>query len=76
MFPDESKFQFFNDEYGNQWTRYHQRMEQLFQLGIGKIKCLMPHEMWSILPRGMPYYEVAKRSKSFPVVTNKWFFWL
>ena len=49
-----------NDKNGNQWTRLHQRMEQLFQLGIGidKVKCLMTREMWSILPGGMPYYVV------------------
>jgi hypothetical protein len=49
-----------NDKHGNQWTDLHQRMEQLFQLdiGIGKVKCLMPREMWGILPDGMPYYVV------------------
>ena len=50
-----------NDKHGNQWTGLHQRMEQLFQLGIGvsKVKCLMPREMWGALPGGMPYYAVA-----------------
>lgn len=50
-----------NDKHGNQWTGLHQRMEQLFQLGIGvgKVKCLMPREMWSVLPGGMPYYAVT-----------------
>ncbi len=49
-----------NDKHGNQWTGLHQRMEQLFQLGIGigKVKCLMPREMWSALPGGMPYYVI------------------
>ena len=47
-----------NDKHGNQWTGMHLRMEQLFQLGIGigKVKSLMPREMWSALPGGMPYY--------------------
>jgi len=51
-----------NDKHGNQWTGFHQRMEQLFQLGIGigKVKLLMPREMWSALPGGMPYYVVTK----------------
>jgi hypothetical protein len=51
----------YNDKHGNQWTGLHQRMEQLFQLGIGvgKVKCLMPREMWSVLPGGMPYYVVT-----------------
>ena len=49
-----------NDKNGEQWTGVHQRMEQLFQLGIaiGKIKLLMPREFWSILPGGMPYYVI------------------
>lgn len=50
-----------NDKHGNQWTGLHQRMEQLFQLGIGvgKVKSLMPREMWGALPGGMPYYVVT-----------------
>jgi len=50
-----------NDKHGNQWTGLHQRMDQLFQLGtaISKVKCLMPREMWSVLPGGMPYYAVT-----------------
>ena len=49
------------DKHGNQWTGLHQTMEQLFQLGIGigKVKSLMPREMWSILPGGMPYYVIT-----------------
>lgn len=50
-----------NDKHGNQWTGLHLRMEQLFQLGIGigKVKCLLPREMWAVLPGGMPYYVVT-----------------
>ena len=50
-----------NDKHGNQWTGLHQTMEQLFQLGIGigKVKSLIPREMWSALPGGMPYYVVT-----------------
>ena len=49
-----------NDKHGNQWTGMHQRMEQLFQLGVGvgKAELLSPREMWSVLPGGMPYYIV------------------
>jgi len=45
------------DKNGRQWTDLHQRMEQLFQLGIGlgKAKFQMPREMWKVLPGGMPY---------------------
>ncbi len=48
------------DKQGNQWTDFHQRMEQLFQLGIGigKVELLMPREMWAMLPGGMPYYAI------------------
>lgn len=50
-----------NDVSGKQWTDSHQVMEQLFALGIGcnKVKCLMPREMWKVLPGGMPYYVVV-----------------
>ena len=50
-----------NDKHGNQWTGLHQTMEQLFQLGIGigKVKSLMPREVWSALPGGMPYYVIT-----------------
>ena len=50
-----------NDKHGNQWTGFHQRMEQLFQLGIGigKVKCQLPREIWSVLPGGVPYYSIA-----------------
>ncbi len=47
-----------NDKHGNQWTGFHVRMEQLFQLGIaiGKVEYLMRRELWGALPGGMPYY--------------------
>ena len=46
-----------NDKNGKQWTGLHQKMEQLFVLGIacGKAKYLMPRDMWSAFPGGMPY---------------------
>lgn len=42
-----------NDKHGNQWTGYHERMDQLFMLGtaIGKVKLA--------LPGGMPYYIIT-----------------
>jgi hypothetical protein len=48
------------DSNGTQWTDLHQRMEQLFQLGIGLrlVKCLMPRSSWSALPGRMPYYAI------------------
>jgi hypothetical protein len=49
-----------DDKYGNQWTGFHQHMDQLFQLGVGldKVQCQLPREMWSVLPGGMPYYVI------------------
>ena len=51
-----------NDKDGNQWTGLHERMEQLFALGIGieKVKCLLPRELWQALPGGVPYYVVLE----------------
>ena len=48
------------DRHGRQWTGTHKIMEQLFQLGIGvgKVTCLLPREMWVVLPGGMPYYAI------------------
>lgn len=50
---------------GHQWTGLHERMEQLFCLGMGLgfVKCQMPREMWSIIPGGMPYYGVDVRGE-------------
>ena len=60
-----------NDRHGNQWTGFHQRMEQLFQLGLatGKVECQMPREMWGALPGGMPYYVVNNDFKEVELKT-------
>ena len=52
-----------NDNQGDQWTGSHQRMEQLFQLGIaiGKVNLLLPRRLWTSLPGGMPYYVVLDK---------------
>ena len=49
-----------NDRHGRQWGEHHD-MEQLFQLGIGigRVTCPLPRELWSALPGGMPYYCIA-----------------
>ena len=46
---------------GEQWTGEHRRMEQLFSLGQAceRVQCLMPRDMWSVLPGGMPYYAIV-----------------
>lgn len=49
-----------NDKDGNQWSDLHATMDQLVTLGISlnKVQFLMPREMWSVLPGGMPYIVV------------------
>ena len=45
---------------GVQWTGLHQRMEQLFCLGmgLGLVKSQLPREVWEFLPGRMPYYVI------------------
>lgn len=52
-----------NDKHGNQWTSFHEAMNQLFVIGIaaGKAKWQMPKEMWSAFPGGMPYVIVLDK---------------
>src|SRR5260370_25055058 len=49
-----------NDRHGHQWTGLHTTMEHLFMLGLasGQVTELLPRDMWSALPGGMPYYLV------------------
>lgn len=44
---------------GEHWGE-HTDMEGLFALGmaIGRVKTLMPRELWSSLPGGVPYYVI------------------
>lgn len=48
------------DKNGQQWTGAHRTMEQLFLLGIGiqKVVCVFPRQIWKVLPGGVPYYMV------------------
>ena len=48
-----------NTRDGVQWGE-HRNMEQLFALGMGidKVECQLPRDMWAALPGGMPYYVV------------------
>lgn len=49
-----------DDKDGNQWTGFHQTMEQLVVLGIAinKVKYNLPKEMWKAFPGGMPYFVI------------------
>lgn len=48
------------DKDGWQWTGMHPTMDKLFMLGqaAGKAEWLLPRDMWSALPGGMPYIVV------------------
>ncbi len=45
-----------------QWTGSHNTMQELLLLGLAieKIEYLLPKEMWSILPGGMPYIKIRE----------------
>jgi hypothetical protein len=45
---------------GTQWTSMQRIMEMLFVLGMGvdKVVCPLPREMWPALPGGVPYYTI------------------
>lgn len=48
------------DKDGNQWTGFQQNVGHLFALGmaLGKVGFVLPREMWSTLPGGVPYYVI------------------
>ena len=48
------------DRHGRLWTGLHQRMEQLFLLGLatGMVRTVLPRDLWRSLPGGMPYYVI------------------
>jgi hypothetical protein len=50
----------FIDNKGNQWAGLQENLEQLFQIGmaVGKLTCPIPEDMWSMLPKKVPYYFV------------------
>jgi hypothetical protein len=44
---------------GELWGQHHD-VEMLLCLGmaLGMVKCLVPRDMWKVLPGGLPYYVV------------------
>ena len=46
---------------GEQWTGMHRVCEQLvvMAIGLGLMNYCMPREIWSFLPGGVPYIEIA-----------------
>lgn len=48
------------DRHGNLWTGMHQRMEQLFILGIaiGEVEYCLPRDLWTVFPSNIPYLKV------------------
>lgn len=51
------------DKHGNQWTGFHQTMDELVILGLatGLVDFVMPREAWSALPGSMPYIVVKDK---------------
>lgn len=49
------------DRFGEQWGE-HINIDQLLCLGIatGQAKILMPREMWSVFPGGLPYFMIVE----------------
>jgi hypothetical protein len=49
------------DKDGHQWTGMHVTMDQMFALtkALGMSKEVLPREMWSALPGGMPYIQFS-----------------
>lgn len=49
-----------NDCNGEQWADLHETIDKLVALGIAskQLEFLMPREIWSALPGGMPYMVV------------------
>ena len=49
------------DKDDNQWGE-HRNIDQLLCLGIGigKARILLPREMWSIFPGGIPYFTIKQ----------------
>lgn len=52
-----SFLQMCDDKEGNQWADLHNTMDKLVCLGTatGKMSFMLPRELWSTLPGGMPY---------------------
>lgn len=51
---------FCQDKNDNQWTGFHAACDNLICLGmaIDKVKFLLPREVWSALPGGVPYLQI------------------
>jgi len=52
-----SFLQLCEDDHGEQWTGLHKVMDELLMLAIATkhARILLPRELWSALPGGMPY---------------------
>ena len=47
------------NRHGEQWTGFHQRVEQLCQLaiGLGMGSYCLPRSYWAVMPGGVPYVQ-------------------
>lgn len=52
------------DKNGNEWTGLHKTMDELVCLGnaIGRLGFVLPKELWSVLPGGMPYIVIYDKN--------------
>ena len=71
-----SFLQMCNDTDGTQWTGLHKQLDELVALGlaIGRMEYLVPKELWSSLPGGMPYLKVNLTDKNitgYEIFENK-----
>ena len=48
------------DRHGREWTHIALHIDELIQLGmgIGRVVCLTPHDMWENMPGGVPNYRI------------------
>lgn len=56
-----------NRQDGTQWTGLHVAMDQLFCLGMAArwVTAVLPRDLWSALPGGMPYYTVLTERQNY-----------
>ncbi len=53
------------DKHGQQWGE-HRNVEALMAMGIGlKLVSCVPHDMWGVLPGGMPYFTILDKGEAW-----------
>lgn len=53
------------DKHDNLWGEQKDAGDlMVLGMAIGKVKCVLPRQMWHILPGGMPYYTVLDKEEA------------